>query len=218
MTTFSLPRQRLLGVVLTLALAGVTHAGQAATEAQYQSAMKHFLAADADKAEVKQAYQAFDTLRAAEPTDPVLLVYTGSAQTRMATTVSNPMEMLAYVDNGVAQIEKAVALLTPAHDAVAYGGESASLTVRYVAASTFLALPSNFHKGPRGAKLLEEALASPAFAKASPEFQGNILLRAASRAQQMKQSDQARKYAGTIVDRKLPQAAEAQTLLGKLDK
>jgi hypothetical protein len=210
-------RQFAFSAVLSIALGSVILPGQAATEMQYEGAFKRFIAAETNKSEVKPAYEAFDSLRAAKPSDPVLLVYTGAAHTRMATTASEPMAMLAYVDNGVAQIEKALAMLTPAHDAPGYGGEPASLTVRFIAASTFLSLPETFHKGPRGAKLLDEGINSPAFVKASPAFQANVLMRAAYRAQQSKKISEARRYAMTVINKKLPQSGDAQALLTKLE-
>ncbi|HEU4843174.1 MAG TPA: hypothetical protein VFT05_02820 [Burkholderiaceae bacterium] len=215
--TFPSGRQFAFATVLAMTLGGAMHASQAATEAQYQAAFKHFMAADTDKAEIKKAYQAFDALRAAEPRDPVLLAYTGAAHAWMATTESDPMAMLSLVDDGVAQIEKALSLLKPAHDAVAYGGEPASLMVRYTAANTFLSLPDTFHKGPRAAKLLEDSIRSPALSKATPEFQGNVLMLAAQRASKTMQTAQARQYAQAVISKKLPQADDARALLNKLE-
>lgn len=203
-------------VAAVMSLSVAMHDAQAATEAQYQAALKHFEAADNNPAEIDKAYQAFDALRAAEPNDPVLLAYTGAAHTWKATAAAEPMDALTLVDDGVAQIEKSLALLTPANDAPGYDGEPGSMMVRFVAANTFLSLPSMFHKGPRGAKLLDDAINSPAFSKASPAFQGNVLMRAANKARDSKQTEQATLYAKAVISKKLPQAADAQALLSKL--
>lgn len=213
---FPLHRKLAAATVLALTFGAVMHGAQAATEAQYQAAFRHFSAAEHDNAEIKQAYQAFDSLRAAEPGDPVLLAYTGAAHAWMATTATDPMASLGLVDDGVAQIEKALAMLKPLHDAPSYGGDPASLLVRFTAANTFLSLPEAFHKGPRGAKLLDDAIRSPAFGKASPAFRANLLMRAANQAQQSKRNEQARQYAQAVISNKLPLAGEAQALLKQL--
>lgn len=213
---FPFHRKLVATAVLALTAGAVMPGAQAATEAQYQAAFKHFSAAEHDNAEIKKAYQAFDALRAAEPGDPVLLAYTGAAHAWMAATATDPMASLGLVDDGVAQLEKALAMLRPVHDAPSYGGDPASLLVRFTAANTFLSLPEAFHKGPRGAKLLDDAIRSPAFAKASPVFQANLLMRAANQAQQSKRPDQARQYAQAVISKKLPQAGEAQALLNQL--
>jgi putative ABC transport system ATP-binding protein len=65
-------------------------------------------------------------------------------------------------------LDKALALLTPAHDAPLQHGTPGSLEVtRLTAANTFLAVPGFMNRGARGAKLLQRVLASPLLA-ASP--------------------------------------------------
>ena len=140
-------------------------------DAQFLPAQAVFLkAADGDKSAVEGAADAFAALLKAEPANPVLMVYSGAATSMKATTTFLPWKMLAHAEEGLAQIDKALALLTPAHNAPLQRGTPAVLEVKLVAANTFLALPRMMNRHDRGLKLLAEVRSSPLLASAPAPF------------------------------------------------
>lgn len=148
---------------------------QAVPDAQFQPAQAVFLkAADGDKSAVEGAADAFAALLKAEPANPVLMVYSGAATSMKATTTFLPWKMLAHAEEGLAQIDKALALLTPAHNAPLQRGTPAVLEVKLVAANTFMAVPGFMNRKERGERLLKEVLTSPLLASAPAEFQASV--------------------------------------------
>ena len=148
---------------------------QAMPDAQFQPAQAVFLkAADGDKSAVEGAADAFAALLKAEPANPVLMVYSGAATSMKATTTFLPWKMLAHAEEGLAQIDKALALLTPAHNAPLQRGTPAVLEVKLVAANTFMAVPGFMNRKERGERLLKEVLTSPLLASAPAEFQASV--------------------------------------------
>ena len=148
---------------------------QAMPDAQFQPAQTVFLkAADGDKSAVEGAADAFAALLKAEPANPVLMVYSGAATSMKATTTWLPWKMMAHAEDGLAQIDKALALLTPAHNAPLQRGTPAVLEVKLVAANTFMAVPGFMNRKERGERLLKEVLTSPLLASAPAEFQASV--------------------------------------------
>jgi hypothetical protein len=96
-----------------------------------------------------------------------------------ATTTMLPWKKMSYAEDGMAMLDKALALLTPAHNTAMQRGVPGALDVRFVAANTFLAVPGFMNRGARGAKLLDEVLSSPLFPQSPPEFQTAVRARAA---------------------------------------
>lgn len=177
----SLRRQ---GVALfaALALQGMSHA--AVSEPQFQAAFQQFQQGlKGDDAAAEQAAESFGRLVQAEPTDPVLLAYAGAAHAMKARSALMPWKKMGFAEDGLAQIDKALALLQPAHDTLLHRGTPASLETRFVAATTFLGMPAMFHREQRGAALLEQVMASPLFAQSPPPFQAAVR----ARAEQLKQ-------------------------------
>lgn len=148
---------------------------QAMPDAQFEPAQAVFLkAADGDKSAVEGAADAFAALLKAEPANPVLMVYSGAATSMKATTTFLPWKMLAHAEEGLAQIDKALALLTLAHNAPLQRGTPAVLEVKLVAANTFMAVPGFMNRKERGERLLKEVLTSPLLASAPAEFQASV--------------------------------------------
>lgn len=159
-----------------------THAF-AAPPAQFQSALALFAQARAgDASAIDAAASAFSALLETEPGNPVLMAYAGAATALQATSTWLPWKKMRYAEDGLALLDKSLALLTPAHNAVLQNGPPAALEVRFVAANTFLAVPGFMNRGARGAKLLAEVLASPLLAQSPAQFQGAVRLRAAALA------------------------------------
>ena len=172
-TVFASTAALVSACVLSVALwSPVAHA---VPDAQFQPAQAVFLkAADGDKSAVEGAADAFAALLKAEPANPVLMVYSGAATSMKATTTFLPWKMMAHAEEGLAQIDKALALLTPAHNAPLQRGTPAVLEVKLVAANTFMAVPGFMNRKERGERLLKEVLTSPLLASAPAEFQASV--------------------------------------------
>jgi len=214
-TTYS-RHVRHLTLATSLVCLGLTTAW-AAPEAQFQSAFKQFIqASTGDTAAIAQAAEAFSGLLKGEPANPVLLAYTGAVTAMKATTTMLPWKKMSYAEDGLAQLDKALAILSPAHDAPVQNGTSGVLEVKYVAANTFLAVPGFMNRNERGAKLLGEVLTHPLFATAPLDFKGTVWLTAAKEASKAKNTVEAKRYLDLIVQQQAPQAAQAQALLKNL--
>ncbi|HWK85365.1 MAG TPA: hypothetical protein VNS61_16695 [Caldimonas sp.] len=198
------------------ALAALVGSGTAwpASDEAFQSAFQSFAKASAgDDSAIDAAATAFAALHQAEPANPVLTAYAGASVALQARAALSPLKKMSLADDGLALVDKALAMLTPAHDAPIERGTPGSLEVRFVAANTFLGVPPFMNRGARGRKLLNEVLDSPLFAKAPLPFQGSVWLRAAELAAKEQRSDDARRYLNEIVSRNAPQADRARALL-----
>ena len=186
----------------------------AAPDAAFDSAFRHFIVASGgDKSAVDPAADAFDALLKAEPANPVLMAYAGAAGAMRAGTTSLPWKKMGYAEDGLALLDKSLAMLTPAHDAPIQHSTPGSLEVRFVAANAFLAVPPFMNRAARGAKLLDEVLASPLFANAPLPFQGNVWMRAAALAAKEQRPADAQRYLNEVISRNAPQAEKARALL-----
>ena len=195
------------------ALLVATNAWSATSEA-FQNAFDSFAKASAgDDSAVDAAAGAFEALRKADPANPVLTAYAGASIALQARVAGSPFKKMGLAEDGLALVDKSLAMLTPAHDAPIEHDTPGSLEVRFVAASTFLGVPPFMNRGARGRKLLDEVLASPLFAKAPLPFQGSAWLRAAELARKEQRTDDARRYLNEIVSRNAPQADRARALL-----
>ncbi|MBI2748264.1 MAG: hypothetical protein HYX43_02695 [Burkholderiales bacterium] len=200
-----------LGAALIVGLASTA---LAIPEPQFQNAFQQFLQASAgNTAAIEHAAEAFSGLVKSEPTNPVLLAYAGAATAMKATTTWLPWKKLGFAEDGLAQLDKALTLLTPAHEAPVQNGTPGVLEVKFVAANTFLAVPAFMHRQERGAKLLGEVVASPLLASAPLGFKGTVWLKAAKEASKAQNPTEAKRYLDLIVQQQAPQAAQAQALL-----
>lgn len=148
---------------------------QAAPDAQFVPAFQSFLlASEGQDAALASALAGFDALSQAEPASPVLLAYRGAATAMQARTTYLPWRKMAYAEDGLALLDKALAMLQPAHDAPGQRQIPAVLDVKLVAANTFLALPAMMNRRDRGEKLLGEVARSPLLPSAPPAFQESV--------------------------------------------
>jgi hypothetical protein len=195
----------------------VTVSAHAATDAAFDAAYRTFAkAAAGDDSAIDAAASAFESLRAAEPGNPVVTAYAGASATLLAKTALAPLKKMSLSEDGLALLDKSLAMLSPAHDAPIEHGTPGSLEVRFVAANTFLGVPSFMNRGARGRKLLDEVLASPLFDKSPLPFQGNVWMRAAELAAKDGRADDARRWLNEIVSRNAPQADRARAMLKEL--
>lgn len=188
-----------------------------AASPDYLAAFQTFQRAVAgDTSAVEPAAEQFSALSRARPGDPLTLAYAGSATAMRATTTLLPWRKMSYAEDGLAQLDKALALLQPAHDTLLVRGTPLSLETRFTAATTFLTLPSMFNRNARGAKLLSEVLQSPLLASSALPFRGAVYLRAGKLAQQEQRPVDARRWFDQVVSLQAPQADQAQALLKEL--
>ena len=165
-------KSSLLSAVWWVSAAALPLTAQAVPEDQFQPAFRLFMqAGNGDVSALDQAADAFAALLKAEPANPVLLAYSGAATSMKANTTWLPWKKIAYAEDGLAQLDKALAMLTPAHNAVVQNGAPGQLEVKLVAANTFLAVPGFMNRNERGVKLVKDLLASPALSSTPAEFQ-----------------------------------------------
>ncbi|MBK6591427.1 MAG: hypothetical protein IPG23_01155 [Burkholderiales bacterium] len=204
-------------LAIALSLLGLTGLAHSAPDTQFQSAFQQFMQANSgDSSAIHRAAEAFATLYKNAPSNPVLLAYTGAATAMRATTTMLPWKKMGFAEDGLGQLDKALAMLNPAHDAIGHNGTPSVLDVKFLAANTFLAVPGFMNRHDRGNKLLGEVLASPLLATAPLGFRGSVWMKAAREATKAHDAAQAKRYLGLIVQEKAPQAAQAQTMLSGL--
>ena len=212
---FNFIRPLSICAVATLLVANTAHA---LTDDQYLAAYRHLQRAQGgDKGAIPEAVSAFEALHKAEPGNPLALVNLGASSTMRARTTLIPWDKMSYTEEGLAHIDKALALLKPEHDAQVQNGTPVSLSVKFIAANTWLAIPTFFAKAPRGEKLLNEVLNSPLLEQASLQTRGAVWLRAGRLAQAQKRPDDARRLVGQIIEAGAPQLDQARTLLGEIE-
>ena len=201
-------------LALAVSLIGLGSATWAVPEGQFQTAFKQFLQANAgDNSAIEQAAEAFCGLVKSEPANPVLLAYAGAATAMKAGTTMLPWKKMGYAEDGLSQLDKALGMLNPAHDAPVQNGTPGVLEVKYVAANTFLAVPGFMHRADRGNKLMGEVLTSPLLATAPLDFRGTVWMKAANEATKAKNPTQAKRFLDLIIQQRAPQAAQAEALL-----
>jgi hypothetical protein len=206
--------QHVLALSAATLIAATAHA---VPETQFEPAFQQFLQASRGvESAIEKSADAFSALLKSEPGNPVLLAYAGASTSMKATTTWLPWKKMSYAEDGMALLDKALALLTPAHDAVMQHGTPAVLEVRFVAANTFLAVPGFMNRGARGAKLLNEVLSSPLLAASPLQFRGDVWLAGASLAAKEKRPDDARKYLNQVIQSSAPQAEAARAQLKAL--
>lgn len=186
-------------------------------EAQFQPALEQFLqATHGNEAAVEKSAYAFAALLAQEPTNPVLMAYSGAATSLKATTTLLPWKKMRYAEDGMALLDKALAMLTAAHNAPLQHDVPAALEVRFVAGNTFLAVPGFMNRGARGSKLLNDVLASPLLTTSPLGFRGDVWMKVAEVAAKDKHPEEARKLFNEVIKASAPQAQSARTQLQAL--
>ena len=201
-------------ITLATSLVCLGTAAMAAPDAQFQAAFKQFIrASSGDESAIEPAAEAFNGLLKSEPANPVLMAYAGSATSMKATTTMLPWKKMTFAEDGLAQLDKALALLSPAHDAPIQNGTPGVLEVKFVASNTFLAVPGFMNRNERGTKLLGEVVAHPLLATAPLPFRGSVWLSAAKEANKAKNTVEAKRLLDLIVQQQAPQAPQAQALL-----
>lgn len=171
-------RQRLAALALAacfgpLATPAALAAPAAAPDTPAQQAALHAfqLARTGDESQIPGAVEKLQALVQADPGQPLWLAYAGSATALQARTTFAPWKKMRYTEDGLAQIDKALALLASTPAGAQHNGVPLPLEVKLTAASTFLALPAMFNRGERGRRLLDEVLQDPAYPATPAGFQ-----------------------------------------------
>ena len=127
-----------------------------------------------------------------------------------------PWRKMGFADEGLAQVDKALAMIGPAHDTLLHRGVPASLEARFTAASTFLRMPAMMNRHARGARLLDEVIKNPLLAASPVGFRATVWMRAADEAAADRHPEQARQWLQQVATSGAPQAAVAQAKLKEM--
>jgi hypothetical protein len=132
---------------------------------------------DADA--VDRAAEEFGRLSAQDPDSPLLRAYYGSAMALRAKHAWAPWNKMRYSEKGLDAIDKALAMLQPAHETQVLSGMPVALVTRLVSISTFDGLPDMFHRLGDAKDQLQQAYRSPSFAGAPASLQAAFAYQAA---------------------------------------
>ncbi|MFZ6758968.1 hypothetical protein ACO0K9_17305 [Undibacterium sp. Ji50W] len=181
------------------------------SDTQFQAAFQQFI--QPAKGNEESTATAFNELLKQDPASPLLMAYAGASTSKLATTTMFPWKKMAYAEEGLSMLEKALQLAANNENAQGHGSTPVILEVKFVSATTFLAVPAFMNRGPRGIKLLNEVLEHKQFEKAEPGFRGSVLMRAAALANEQKRPEDAKRYLDEAVKQNLPQAEAAKAML-----
>ena len=174
---FSLCRPLLLALLM-LPLAGMASQASAQTTADpaFEAALTHFnRARQGDAGQLDSAITGFQAAPGNPALQPLYTAYLGSAQTLKGKAAWLPWNKLKFTEQGLDQIDQALALLRPEHDRLLVQGTPTSLLTRLAAAATFVALPDGiFHRRATGKALLAEIRRSPLLASAPTGFRAEL--------------------------------------------
>ena len=113
-----MPYPLLMSVACAALMAAAPLPAQAVPDAQFEPAFQVFMrASQGEESAIAQAVDSFAALLKAEPANPVLQAYSGAVTAMRAQTTMLPWRKMAYAEDGLAQLDKALALLGPAHRA-----------------------------------------------------------------------------------------------------
>ena len=131
--------------------------------AQFQKAAK------GDDSAIDDALAALTSLSAAHPGHPALKAYLGATVAMQGRAAWLPWRKMRHAED-----DKALSLLTPVHQSMLQRGVPVALETKFVAANTFLKLPSMFMRHERGQALLSEVMNSPQLSATPPEFKAAV--------------------------------------------
>jgi len=169
---------------------------------------------DARRTANLQTARSFNNLLQQEPGNPLLMSYAGAATAKSSLDKFATAEKITALQNGTAMVEQALQLAD--NTQAMHGNVPVSLEVRFVAASTYLAVPKIMDRHDKGEKLLKDVIDAQQFAQTDVNFRGAVWMRAATLAAEKNQADEAKKYLNEIVKNNAPQAVKAAQLLQTL--
>lgn len=144
-------------------------------DAGFDAALREFDAARADEKRVDAAIAALRSLPADPQRQPLQAAYLGSALALQGKAAWMPWNKMKFTEQGLDQIDSALAMLKPEHGAVQVRGVPVALQTRLVAAATFVAVPDGlFHRRADGRKQLAALRADPLLAAAPAAFRAEV--------------------------------------------
>ena len=142
---------------------------------RFQRAAQLFEQARAGSAAaVGPAQDAFKDLLQADSSNPLFVAYYGSTFAMRARDGGAPWQKIKWVNEGINNIDHALALLGPQYEAKTMRGVPIGLETRLVAIATYIPLPSLFNRMGVARQQLAQAMGSPSFAGASDELRGRF--------------------------------------------
>jgi hypothetical protein len=162
---------RLIALALLLAT-GIA----AAADLPFAEALQVFMRAQqGQEKDVEPAVAAFEALTRAEPRNPVYASYLGSAVALKARDALMPWNRIKYAEQGLDQLDRALASLKPEDDKALLRGVPMGMEARLVAANTFMRMPDGiFHRRGQGRKLVADLLKNPALAGVPAGFRAAV--------------------------------------------
>jgi hypothetical protein len=143
----------------------------AANDGDFNTARATFLKGTAgDSGAIKDAADQFAALVKSEPSNPAIIAYHGAAITMRARDAWFPWTKMSYSEEGLAEIDRALVFIKPQHETTLTGGVPTAMQAKFVAANTFLAVPSFMNRHAQGEKLLNEVLAMPSLTTSPAPF------------------------------------------------
>ncbi len=169
-----LPQAKALFVAILL-LSPVVFA-QAPTDEAFTAALDQFKRArQGDGGQIEAAIAAFQTTPSSPLHQPLYAAYLGSAQALKGKAAWMPWNKMKYTEQGLDQIDQALANLRPEHDRVLVQGVPLGLSIRLVAAATFVAVPDGlFHRRSAGKGLLAELRRNPMLTGTPEAFRAEL--------------------------------------------
>jgi len=158
-----------------------------AADGSFDAALREFDAARVDEKRVDAAVAALRGLPADPQRQPLQAAYLGSALALQGKAAWMPWSKMKYTEQGLDQLDAALAMLKPEHGAALVRGVPVALQTRLVAAATFAAVPDGlFHRRADGRKLLAALRADPLLAAAPAAFRAELEAAEASLAESAK--------------------------------
>lgn len=146
-----------------------------AADGNFNSALREFDAARADENRLDAAIAALRGLPADPQRQPLAAACLGSALALQGKAAWMPWNKMKFTEQGLDQLDAALALLKPEHGAVLVRGVPVALQTRLVAAATFVAVPDGlFHRRADGRRLLAALRADPLLAGAPAAFRAEV--------------------------------------------
>lgn len=146
-----------------------------AADGSFDAALREFDAARADEKHLDSAIAALRGLPADPQRRPLAAACLGSALALQGKAAWMPWNKMKFTEQGLDQLDAALALLKPEHGAVLVRGVPVALQTRLVAAATFVAVPDGlFHRRADGRKLLAALRADPLLAGAPAAFRAEV--------------------------------------------
>lgn len=146
-----------------------------AADGNFDAALREFDAARADEKHLDAAIAALRGLPADPQRQPLAAACLGSALALQGKAAWMPWNKMKFTEQGLDQLDAALALLKPEHGAVLVRGVPVALQTRLVVAATFAAVPDGlFHRRADGRKLLAALRADPLLAGAPAAFRAEV--------------------------------------------